>query len=127
MLQRAFAVMALAICFLSMPAYAAKWYQGGTLQGATGSEWRQGSHRDKVATSADFLAAMYQKKMLAPAVTSSIGGVDDFKPFAEILAGQLDDVFQPDDGSSTATTDNMKVAESAVMLLAMMGWLKTTG
>lgn len=38
-------------------ASAEEWYEGGTLHKATGKEWHAATYRNRLATSADFLAA----------------------------------------------------------------------
>lgn len=41
-----------------------KWYEGGTLQNASAITWQSASYRNKLATCADFVAAMWQKLIL---------------------------------------------------------------
>lgn len=44
----------------STPEPIPEWYEGGTLHGSTYDEWKAGSDRDKLATAADWVAAIWE-------------------------------------------------------------------
>ena len=56
-----------------------EWYSGGTLHGATMRQWRNASDSDRLATSADFAAAMLQDN------GRKLRSMDDLKPIASAL------------------------------------------
>jgi hypothetical protein len=43
---------------LSAAAFAAAWYEGGTLQKATVADWQTGAAENKLATAGDFIASI---------------------------------------------------------------------
>lgn len=108
---------------------AKQWYQGGTLHQASGLEWQQGDYADKLATAADLIATLKQGGSLSPEIMQSIKGVDDIKPLAAELVGQLDDAFapEPDPEQNRMMFTNQKVSSTSVMLMALMGWIRTGG
>ncbi|AJC66877.1 hypothetical protein [Dickeya zeae] len=118
-----FAAILLGLVFVST-AQATSWYQGGTLHNATALEWQKASRDNKVATCADILASMYEKKRLAPSIVSSLKSIDDFKPYALKLADQLDQAFKPDPNvaKNKKLFANQTVSETAAMLLILMKW-----
>jgi hypothetical protein len=46
------------VIFSSLPALAAEWYEGGTLQKATIVEWQKATPENQLATAADFIASL---------------------------------------------------------------------
>ncbi|SEM31931.1 hypothetical protein [Halomonas caseinilytica] len=105
-------------------AFAAEWYENGTLHNESALEWQDASHANKLATAGDLLAAAYQQGSLKPEIANKINGVADIRPLAETLVSQLDDMFKPeaDEAANRKMFANQKVNESAAMLLIMMGW-----
>ncbi|MCG7605724.1 MULTISPECIES: hypothetical protein [unclassified Halomonas] len=76
---------------------------------------------------ADFISTMYQNNHLTASTSRQVKGVDSVRPLAEELVSQLDDAFQPDPNpeENRRLFTNMKVGESAAMIMIMMGWLET--
>lgn len=102
-----------------------KWYEGGTLHGGSGLDWQQATHANKLATSADLLASLWQKDKLSPEVRRPLRNIDDFKPLAEQLVAELDDAFapEPDQHANRQMFANQGVADSAIMVMALKGWI----
>ena len=48
--------------FFASVIYAGEWYSGGTLHDATLREWYSASYQNRLATSADFIAAVKRAK-----------------------------------------------------------------
>ena len=46
------------ILFITSAIYAGEWYEGGTLHNATLREWYSASYQNRLATSADLIAAV---------------------------------------------------------------------
>ena len=53
-----YAVLAILVLVSTSPAMSAEWYEGGTLHDSTLGEWRSASSQDRLATAADFTAAV---------------------------------------------------------------------
>jgi hypothetical protein len=60
------------VVFATAAAPAEEWYQGGTLHKSTGREWHAATYRNRLATSADFVArakaASTRRELLVRAV-----------------------------------------------------------
>lgn len=67
-----------------------KWYEGGTLHKKPVSTWAKASQRDKVATASDFVAQAWKAGLLKDFIANGIKTMDDMKPLAERLAGEVD-------------------------------------
>ena len=50
----------------STPTATSKWYEGGTLHGATIADWKSATARNRLATSADFVMVSGQYQSLPP-------------------------------------------------------------
>ncbi len=102
------------------------WYVGGTLHKRGALDWQQATAPDKLATCADLVASLWQKKALKPAIANGIDEIDDLKPRAAELAIALDKAFEPDPDAETNRKKftNQKVSETAVILATMMGWVQ---
>ena len=102
-----------------------KWYEGGTLYNENALVWQEASQKNKLATSADFVAAMWNKKILKPAILKKINSVDDIKPLAQELVIALDDAFKKDEDEkkNKQLFTNQKVSDTVVILAIIMGWL----
>lgn len=103
----------------------AKWYTGGTLHDASALDWQAAEQNDKLATSADWLAALWNGGKLKPAVSAKLKSVDDLKPLAEELVRQLDAATEPeaDAEQNRKMFINQKMGQMAVMTMAIMGWV----
>lgn len=97
------------------------WYEGGTLHSSNALEWQKASYKNKLASSADFLATTWKKNKLKP----KIGSIDDLKPLAEQLVKDLDAAFKPDADAeiNKQLFTNQGTASTAVMLMMLNGWL----
>ncbi|MEZ2744294.1 zinc ribbon domain-containing protein [Halopseudomonas bauzanensis] len=101
------------------------WYEGGTLAKGSGLDWQQATTANKLATCADLLAVVWQNKKLSPEIMKTLRDVDDFKPWAVLLTAELDSAFEadPDPEQNKKMFSNQDVASTAVMVMAMSGWL----
>ena len=103
-----------------------KWYEGGTLHNAGALEWQQASYENKLATCADFVSAMWQKKSLKPSIQNQIKSMDDIRVLAQELVTQMDAVMKeksnPEENKQIYT--NQKVSGIAALLMLSMGWVK---
>lgn len=61
---------------VAVPAPAPAWYEGGTLHDKTMADWRRASYRNRLATCADFVAA------LAESSGRRFDSIDQIKPYA---------------------------------------------
>lgn len=104
---------------------AKKWYQGGTLYNENGIAWQSATAENKLATCADIVAVMYEKKMFVEPINSAVHTVEDFKPLAEELMKALDGAFKkdPDAEKNNMLYTNQKVSDTSVILATMMGWI----
>ena len=75
--------VAVFIFLFASPSMAKEWYEGGTLHKATGGEWQRATEPNRLATSADFVAAakaasdMKQLRKRAEAVKSCVTEATD--------------------------------------------------
>lgn len=104
----------------------ANWYEGGTLHEASALEWQQAADANKLATAGDLFAILVQNGHISSTITSQISGVGDLRRFAQELANQLDDAFEPESNpeDNQRMFANQKVNETAVLLMGIMGWIK---
>ncbi|MCA8865591.1 MULTISPECIES: hypothetical protein [unclassified Halomonas] len=104
----------------------ANWYSGGDLHGASALEWQQASDANKLATAADFVSTMHQGGHFKAAISRQISDVNSLRPLAQELVNQLNDAFEPDPdpAENRRLFSNMKVGESAALLMIMMGWVE---
>ncbi|MFC6634610.1 hypothetical protein [Microbulbifer taiwanensis] len=109
---------------LSVNTLAKEWYEGGTLSSAGVLEWQSATAENKLASSADFVAVLYQKEMLSPSISGKITSIEDIKPYAVDLATCIE-------GASEKESDleknkrmyaNETVASLASICILMMGW-----
>lgn len=101
------------------------WYEGGTLGTGNGLDWQEATHANKLATCADLLAALWQRKKLSREITRTLRTIDDFKPWAEKLVSELNDAFEPepDPEDNRNLFQNQGVADIAIMVMVVEGWL----
>lgn len=108
----------------SRPQSNLKWYEGGTLTDKTGKEWRNATARNKLASCADMVAALWSRKKLVPVLQSKILSMDDMKVLAQNLSDNLDAAFKPiPDQDVDTMLANQDVATFATILFATMGWI----
>lgn len=102
-----------------------KWYEGGTLYNENALAWQSASEENKLATCADLVAVMYEKKMFVEPINAAVHTVEDFRPLAEELVIGLNGAFKkdPDEEKNKMLYTNQKVNETAVILVTMMGWI----
>lgn len=107
-------------------AQAAEWYEGGTLHKGNGLDWQKATYENKLATSGDFIANVYSKKMFIPEIQGALVSTDRMKFMAEKLVEQLDVFFEPDADAqqNKRLFTNQEVGSSAALSMALAGWLK---
>jgi hypothetical protein len=105
---------------------APKWYQGGTLHKKSALEWQTASSKDKLATCADFVTAMWQNGDLKPSIANRLSTVDDVRPYAQELVDFLDAAFKPDPDpeQNRKLFTNQTVSSTAAIGMVTMGWTK---
>lgn len=81
--------------FAASISLAGEWYEGGTLSNAGILEWQQATAENRLASSADMVALLYQKKLLTPAISSKIRSMDDLRPHALELVTCLNESAKP--------------------------------
>lgn len=103
-----------------------KWYVGGNLHQSNAIKWQNADYHNKLATSADIIAALWKDKKLIEKIQSRIFLPDDIKPFAKELVVFMDKATEknPDPELNKKMFTNQKVNEMAVMGVIMMGWTK---
>lgn len=103
-----------------------KWYEGGTLHKASALEWQNATYDNKMATCADFFAALYQGKKFKQTILSSIKSTDDMVPYVEKLVADIDIALSKEQNAkkNEMMYANQKVSEIAAMLMVMNGWTK---
>jgi hypothetical protein len=103
-----------------------KWYEGGTLHKATALEWQNATYDNKMATCADFFAALYQGKDFKQSILSSIKSTDDMVPYVEKLVADMDIALSKESNpkKNRMMYANQSVSEVSVMLMVMNGWMK---
>jgi len=107
---------------------APKWYEGGTLHKKSAIEWQAASSKDKLATCADFVAALWKSGNLKPSIADQLSTVDDLRPYAQELVDFLDAAFKPDPDpeQNRQLFANQTVLSAAVIGMVKMGWTKQT-
>ena len=105
---------------------AAEWYEGGTLTDKGALTWQSAKLANKVASSADFLAVMYQSKMLNSSISSNIKGINNFAPYAIQLATCIDEATEKHKNSkeNKKIYTNQKISSIGALCSSTMGWLK---
>jgi hypothetical protein len=96
------------------------------LHNAGALEWQQASYENKLATCADFVSSMWEKKSLKPSIQNQVSSMDDMQVLAKELVTQMDAAMKesadPEENRQIYT--NQKVSEMAAMLMLSMGWVK---
>ena len=57
-----FLLITLSFFFLTINATAQEWYKGGTLHNSNLLEWKKASEKNKLATTGDWIVAIFNKK-----------------------------------------------------------------
>jgi hypothetical protein len=114
------------LIFLAGTASSAEWYEGGKLAAAGALEWQKATPQNKLATSGDIVALMFQKGILKPEINRTIGGVNDLKPYAIGLATCIEGATEkrPDEDMNRKMFINQTVSSMAVLCVYAMGWDK---
>ena|SRR6056297_2240789 len=102
------------------------WYEGGTLNDASALQWQDASYSNKLATCADFVATMDSDGQFVASVDNDINTVEDIRPYAEELVTAIDEAFAEEDDPerNRQMYANQSVAETAVILMQLMGWTR---
>ncbi|OOF69631.1 hypothetical protein [Rodentibacter caecimuris] len=107
---------------LSMSSQAKEWYEEkGTLHDATLKEWCKAEAKNKLVTAGDFVAAIYQKKLLKPDL---IKAIDEQRiQGMKIMANELVEGLDYSACNGKKELDKNKVSSTASMLMLLMGWI----
>lgn len=105
---------------------AGEWYEGGTLTDKGALIWQEASLSNKIASSADLVAAMYQKQLLNTSISSKINGVNDLAPYAIQLAACVDGGTkkEKDPKKNKNIYTNQTVNGMAAICVMTLGWAK---
>jgi hypothetical protein len=103
-----------------------RWNVGGTLHNKTLLDWQDATAADKLATCGDLVASAWSNKQFRPDMQRGIEGVEDMKPYAEILARELDTVSEklPDPDKNQKMFANQTVAEHSAAIMILRKWYK---
>lgn len=103
-----------------------KWYEGGTLHSASIKEWRKASPENRLATCAEFAAALWSKGRLREDMAAKIKTPDDLLGPVTALVACIDKATEPeaDPKRDEEMYANQTVSEMAARCVATMGWLK---
>jgi|TARA_B110000238_G_scaffold184084_1_gene211133 hypothetical protein len=105
---------------------AGEWYEGGTLTDQNALAWQDANLANKIATSADFVALMFQNKLLNSLISNNIKSVDDLAPYAIQVAICIDGASEkqanPEENKKKYT--NQKISSMAAICTTLMGWMK---
>lgn len=103
-----------------------KWYSGGTLHNKSALDWQSASSRDKLATCADLVTALWQSGKLKESITDKFTTVDDVRPYAQELVDFLDAAFKPEPNpeQNRKVFVNQTVSSHAIIGVVTMGWTK---
>jgi hypothetical protein len=114
-------IASLGFCSFSQ---AGEWYEGGTLTSASILEWQKAAPENKLASASDFVATLYQKKMLNSTLLTSIHSVDDLKPYAIELAICIEAASKKEanEAENKRLYVNQTVAGFASICVITMGW-----
>ena len=103
------AVFSLALSFSVLAAE--KWYEGGSLHKSSPAEWRKSSHKNKMATAADWVLS---RPSILKKVKKS-GNINTGRPYATELVKCIETSLKGvNAGGSTA--------EIAAACMVLMGW-----
>ncbi|VEB25884.1 Uncharacterised protein [Actinobacillus lignieresii] len=110
---------------LSMNLQAKEWYEQATLHDATMKQWCKADNKSKLATAGNFVAVGYKDKLFKPEIIDAIdkSGMDGIKLMAQQVVNGLDKA-SCDGKKATPESSNQSVEDVAVMLIALMQWLK---
>jgi hypothetical protein len=89
-----------------------QWYSGGTLHNANGVEWQQADARNRLATAADMVAAVVK----GGDTTIQYRTVEDFRPYAELLAACITEA------TKTRAASTLPVQDIAALCVGSLEW-----
>lgn len=92
-----------------------QWYEGGTLYGVSKKDWLGGTYANRLATSSDFVAHGYNKKMF----NISINNMEDLKKYSIQLEECITTGFK-----RNKSNDVKVVNEAGVMCAYLLNWVK---
>lgn len=99
------------------------WFEGGNLHKVNMLKWKQANLKNKLATSADFIAGSLSNKDIK---AFSISNMDELKPYSIQLTLCLDTAYKASE-KNKKTNDYLKnqaVSEVALMCMYQMNWIK---
>ncbi len=104
-----------------------KWYYLDVKMGLgemTGKNWLSYNDNQRLAISAEVLATYWSNKTLHPKIMNSIQSMDHLKPYAEELTNALNEFYSSElgRGNKSEHIKSSTIAESSVILIALMGW-----
>ncbi|NEQ45648.1 MAG: hypothetical protein F6K00_19725 [Leptolyngbya sp. SIOISBB] len=99
-----------------------EWYKGGTLHQANTLQWKNASSANKLATSADMLAALGNDGQLIPEIAAKARTPEDIKPLAQDLANGIDALLM--EISDEEYLADQQVSDAAVLVLTVAGWIQ---
>ena len=85
-----------------------EWYEGGSLHDNTAREWADANHENRLATAADFAAAIWEDRLES---------FSELRPLANDMKICIDETVLP-----TPQVPSMKVTEIAAICASLMGW-----
>lgn len=106
------AALALSCLLLLATSAHAEWYKAGNLHRSTGEFWHSASTENRVATSADFIAAAKDRLSIA------IPNRDELYFQSIELVACVNEVFVDSD------LHHLQVSEVAVLCMVQMGWMR---
>lgn len=109
-------LIAILISLIPISASAKEWYEYGTLHRSTIKEWKQSTHKNKIATSGDWVLSVSES--IKSEVINS-GNINNLKPYCEELVICINEAT-----NGHNTWDKSNTTEVAISCMALMGWIK---
>ena len=103
--------MIVLLLLFSTSAFAAEWYEEGSLHDKRVNEWKQATYANRLATSADFVAYIFGEERVG-----RMGSMDALKPYVVQMMTCIDE------GTKGDNIPNMQVSEVAASCTVIMGW-----
>jgi len=119
-------ILIVIILSFSGGSFAAEFYEGGTLSDKNALIWQDATLANKIATSSDFVATMFQKNILISSMASTIKSVNDLAPYAIQLAICIDESTKKEanEEQNRKIYTNQKISSMAVLCASLMGWVQ---
>jgi hypothetical protein len=89
----------------------AQWYVGGTLHRASATQWRMASHSDRLATSADWIAAVWGAQRVQRVTGEDMNRL---RPYASNLVRCVDE--------AAPAAGNQRASELAAACIRLLGY-----